>query len=198
MRDLIKKELQEAAEVLDRFLAQEENLAKIEAAAQMMAESVRQGGILYSCGNGGSACDAMHFAEELTGKFRNERDPIPAIAIADPAYLTCVSNDYGYGHVFSRYVKAFGKKNDVLLAISTSGNSENVLKAAEVARQKGVQVVALTGKNGGALAETCDIHLNVPHFGYSDRIQEVHIKIIHILIFLIEKYLSVNASENLR
>ncbi|MCU0429069.1 MAG: D-sedoheptulose 7-phosphate isomerase [Cytophagaceae bacterium] len=198
MRDLIKKELEEAAEVLEKFMSQESTLERIEAAAKLMYQSVQQGGTLFSCGNGGSACDAMHFAEELTGKFRDEREPIAAIAISDPAYLTCTSNDYGYGHVFSRYVKALGKKGDVLLAISTSGNSENVLKAAEAARQRGMLLVGLTGKNGGALAELCDVHLNVPHFGYSDRIQEVHIKIIHILIFMIEKYLSVNAGENLR
>lgn len=198
MQELIRKELQEAAEVLDRFLSQDENLEKIDKAARLMVDAVQQGGILLSCGNGGSHCDAMHFAEELSGKFRDEREPIAAMAISDPAYLSCVSNDYGYGHVFSRYVKAFGKKNDVLLAISTSGNSENVLKAAEVARQRGVLVVGLTGKNGGRLSELCDVHINVPHFGYADRIQEVHIKIIHILIFLIEKYLSVNAGENLR
>jgi D-sedoheptulose 7-phosphate isomerase len=198
MQELVKKELQEAAEVLERFISQEENIQKIDRAAQLMVAAINQGGMLLSCGNGGSHCDAMHFAEELTGKFRDEREPIPAMAISDPAYISCVSNDYGYGHVFSRYVKAFGKRNDVLLAISTSGNSENVLKAAEVARQRGMQVVGLTGKNGGRLADLCDVHINVAHFGYADRIQEVHIKIIHILIMLIEKYLSVNAGENLR
>jgi D-sedoheptulose 7-phosphate isomerase len=129
----------------------------------------------------------MHFAEELTGKYREDRKAIPAIAISDPGYLTCVGNDYGFDFAFSRFLEAFGNKGDVLLAISTSGDSGNVLRAANVAKMKGMKVVALTGKNGGKLAENCDLEIRVPHFGYADRIQEVHIKIIHILIFLIEK-----------
>jgi len=149
-----------------------------------------------NCGNGGSSCDAMHFAEELTGKYREDRKAIPAISISDPGYLTCVSNDYGFDFAFSRFLEAFGNKGDVLLAISTSGDSGNVLRAANVAKMKGLKVVALTGKNGGKLAENCDLEIRVPHFGYADRIQEVHIKIIHILIFLIEKGLQpINESK---
>jgi D-sedoheptulose 7-phosphate isomerase len=185
--NLISQELNEAAELLQKFLSGKENIANIEKAAKTIVASIKKGGLIISCGNGGSACDAMHFAEELSGKFREDRDPIPAMAISDPSYLTCTANDFGFNHVFSRYVKGFGKKGDILLAISTSGNSENVVKAAEVARQKGLKVIGLTGKNGGALAELCDVHINVPHHGYADRIQEIHIKIIHILIFLIEK-----------
>jgi D-sedoheptulose 7-phosphate isomerase len=162
-------------------------LAKIEKAAKWMLEAVNKGGKIISCGNGGSSCDAMHFAEELTGKYREDRKAIPAIAISDPGYLTCVGNDYGFDFAFSRFLEAFGNKGDVLLAISTSGDSGNVLRAANVAKMKGMKVVALTGKNGGKLAENCDLEIRVPHFGYADRIQEVHIKIIHILIFLIEK-----------
>ena len=134
-------------------------------------------------------CDAMHFAEELTGKFREERSPIPAVSISDPSHLTCVGNDYGFDAIFSRYVESVGNTGDVLLAISTSGKSTNVIRAAEEANRKGIKVVALTGKDGGELSDLCDIEIRVPHFGYSDRIQEIHIKVIHILILLIEKNL---------
>lgn len=184
---MILAELKSAADVLTQFLEITENLAKIEKAAKWMVEAVNKGGKIISCGNGGSSCDAMHFAEELTGKYREDRKAIPAIAISDPGYLTCVGNDYGFDFAFSRFLEAFGNKGDVLLAISTSGDSGNVLRAANVAKMKGMKVVALTGKNGGKLAENCDLEIRVPHFGYADRIQEVHIKIIHILIFLIEK-----------
>lgn len=192
--ELIYKELTEAADVLQKFLSNKENILNIESAAKTIADSVKQGGLVISCGNGGSACDAMHFAEELSGKFREDREPIPAMAISDPSYLTCTANDFGFSHVFSRYVKGFGKKGDVLLAISTSGNSENVVKAAETAKQKNMKVIGLTGKNGGKLASLCDININVQHQGYADRIQEIHIKVIHILIFLIEKQLNTDVS----
>ncbi|MFL5728376.1 MAG: D-sedoheptulose 7-phosphate isomerase [Cytophagaceae bacterium] len=185
----IIKELKEASAVLDQFIADPKNIEAIEKAARCMADSVKTGGKVLSCGNGGSACDAMHFAEELTGRYRENREPIPAIAISETGHITCTANDFGYAHVFSRYLQAVGSKNDVLLAISTSGNSENVLKAAEVAKTKGIKVVSLTGKNGGKLAGISDININVPHQGYADRVQEVHIKIIHILILLIEKFL---------
>jgi len=186
-QELILAELKSAADVLNQFIADPENLAKIETAAQWMAESVKKGNKIISCGNGGSSCDAMHFAEELTGKYREDRKAIAAISISDPGYLTCVSNDYGFDFAFSRFLEALGSKGDVLLAISTSGNSGNVLRAANTARMKGIKVVALTGKNGGKLGENCDLEIRVPHFGYADRIQEVHIKIIHTLILLIEK-----------
>ena len=193
---MILAELKSAADVLTQFLGATENLAKIEEAANWMVEAVNNGGKIISCGNGGSSCDAMHFAEELTGKYREDRKAIPAISISDPGYLTCVSNDYGFDFAFSRFLEAFGNKGDVLLAISTSGDSGNVLRAANVAKMKGLKVVALTGKNGGKLAENCDLEIRVPHFGYADRIQEVHIKIIHILIFLIEKGLQpINESK---
>jgi D-sedoheptulose 7-phosphate isomerase len=195
-QEMILAELKSAADVLTQFLGATENLAKIEEAAKWMVEAVNNGGKIISCGNGGSSCDAMHFAEELTGKYREDRKAIPAISISDPGYLTCVSNDYGFDFAFSRFLEAFGNKGDVLLAISTSGDSGNVLRAANVAKMKGLKVVALTGKNGGKLAENCDLEIRVPHFGYADRIQEVHIKIIHILIFLIEKGLQpINESK---
>mgnify|MGYP006202721729 FL=1 len=139
-----------------------------------MTESINNGGKIISCGNGGSMCDAMHFAEELTGKFREERSPIPAVSISDPSHITCVGNDYGFDAIFSRYVESVGNTGDVLLAISTSGKSTNVIRAAEEANRKGIKVVALTGKDGGELSDLCDIEIRVPHFGYSD------LSLIHI------------------
>ncbi len=184
---IISRELNQAAEVLQEFLKSEDNLKRIEEAAMLIANAVLQGGKVISCGNGGSHCDAMHFAEELTGRYRDNRKAIPAICVSDPSHISCVSNDYGYEFVFSRYLEALGNKGDVLLGISTSGNSPNIIKAAQTARERGMKVIILSGKDGGKLAPLADIELRVPHFGYADRIQEVHIKIIHILILLIEK-----------
>ncbi|AEH32535.1 D-sedoheptulose 7-phosphate isomerase [Vibrio anguillarum] len=186
-QDLIKSELTEAADVLNKFLNDEHNIAQIEAAAKLIADSFKQGGKVLSCGNGGSHCDAMHFAEELTGRYRENRPGYPGIAISDPSHLSCVSNDFGYDFVFSRYVEAVGSKGDVLFGLSTSGNSGNILKAIEAAQAKGMKTIALTGKDGGKMAGLADIEIRVPHFGYADRIQEIHIKIIHIVIQLIEK-----------
>lgn len=187
-KTLILEELQEAAKVLENFLQNDSNLKKIEAAAQKMTECIKEGGKIFSCGNGGSHCDAMHFAEELTGRYRENRKALPAIAISDASHMSCVSNDFGYDFIFSRFIEGLGKPGDVLLGISTSGNSKNVLRAAEMARQKKMVVVALTGNNGGELSELADVEIRVPHMGYADRIQEIHIKIIHILINLIEKH----------
>ncbi|EGR4105083.1 TPA: D-sedoheptulose 7-phosphate isomerase [Vibrio cholerae O1] len=186
-QDLIRSELTEAADVLQKFLSDDNNIAQIEAAAKLIADSFKQGGKVLSCGNGGSHCDAMHFAEELTGRYRENRPGYPGIAISDPSHLSCVSNDFGYDYVFSRYVEAVGAKGDVLFGLSTSGNSGNILKAIEAAKAKGMKTIALTGKDGGKMAGLADVEIRVPHFGYADRIQEVHIKIIHIIIQLIEK-----------
>ena len=186
-QDLIRHELNEAAQVLQAFIADPQNLLAIEAAATMIADSFRQEGKVLSCGNGGSHCDAMHFAEELTGRYRENRPGYAGIAISDPSHLSCVSNDFGYEFVFSRYVEAVGRSGDVLLGISTSGNSGNIIRAIEAAKSKGIKTIALTGKDGGKMAGLADVEIRVPHFGYADRIQEVHIKIIHLLIQLIEK-----------
>ena len=189
MKDQILKELNEAKNVIDKFINDDATINAIEESAKIMTVSIDNGGKIISCGNGGSMCDAMHFAEELTGKFREERSPIPAVSISDPSHITCVGNDYGFDAILSRYVESVGNTGDVLLAISTSGKSTNVIRAAEEANRKGIKVVALTGKDGGELSDLCDIEIRVPHFGYSDRIQEIHIKVIHILILLIEKNL---------
>ncbi len=191
MEQFILKELTEAQSVLEKFVNQTENIQKIAQAAQIMANAMRQGGKVMSCGNGGSHCDAMHFAEELSGRYRDNRQALAALAISDPSHISCVSNDYGYEFVFSRFVEGLGKAEDVLLGISTSGNSNNIIKAVEAAQAKGMKTVILTGKDGGKLAGMADVEIVVPHFGYADRIQEIHIKIIHILIGLIEQQLVV-------
>jgi D-sedoheptulose 7-phosphate isomerase len=189
MEDIIKNDFIEAKSLLTEFIKVKGNLEKVEQAGIVMVNSLKNGGKIISCGNGGSMSDAMHFAEELTGRFRDDRPSIAAISISDPTHLTCVANDYGFESIFSRYVESIGIKGDVLLAISTSGNSANVIKAAEVAKQKGMRVVGLTGKSGGKLVSLCDVEIRVPHSGYADRIQEIHIKVIHSLINYIERYL---------
>ncbi len=187
---IIRDSLAIAREELERFLADPHTVPSIEEAAEIMSECLSSGGKILSCGNGGSLCDATHFAEELTGRFRDDRRPLPAMAINDPAYITCVGNDYSFDEVFSRWVEAFGKSGDVLLAISTSGTSKNILKAAEVARRLGMKVVALTSKKGKPLAELADMVIAAPDAPHSDRIQEIHIKVIHILIQSIESFLT--------
>ncbi|MEE3422470.1 D-sedoheptulose 7-phosphate isomerase [Succinimonas sp.] len=182
----IREELEEALDVLRKFTADDSSIAAIEKAAELMANAIRNGGKVLSAGNGGSHCDAMHFAEELTGRYREDRPAYGAIAISDPSHLSCVSNDYGYKYVFSRYLEGVGREGDVFLGISTSGNSENIITAVETAKKKGIKTVVLTGKDGGKLAGLADVEIRVPHFGFADRIQEVHIKVIHILIHAIE------------
>lgn len=182
----IRAELQEAADLLDKFMSDEKNIRLIQEAALLISNSFKQGGKVLSCGNGGSHCDAMHFAEELTGRYRENRPGYPAIAISDVSHLSCVSNDFGYDYVFSRYLEAVGKEGDVLFGLSTSGNSKNVLNAIKVAKEKGMKVIAMTGKDGGRMAGLADVEIRVPHFRYADRTQEIHIKVIHILMMLIE------------
>ena len=190
-QEFIKQELVTAQQALADFIADAENINAIEQAAKLIAASLRDGGKVMSCGNGGSHCDAMHFAEELTGRYREDRPGYAGIAISDPSHLSCVSNDYGYQYVFSRYLEAVGRSGDVMLGISTSGNSQNIITAMEPAKGKGIKVVVLTGKDGGKMAGMADVEIRVPYFGYADRIQEIHIKVIHILIMLIEKELAV-------
>ncbi len=184
---IIKDELQEAQQVLNAFLSEQQNLQHIEDAASLLADAFKNDGKVLACGNGGSHCDAMHFAEELTGRYREHRPSYPAIAISDASHISCVGNDYGFEQIFARYLEGVGRSGDVLFCLSTSGNSTNILKAIDVAKSKGIKVIALTGKDGGKMAGLADVEIRVPHFGYADRIQEIHIKIIHILIYLIEK-----------
>ena len=189
-KTIIQDSLAQAHEELERFMSDQDTVPSIEKAAEVMSGCLSSGGKIISCGNGGSLCDATHFAEELTGRFRNDRRPFQAMAINDPAYLTCVGNDYSFDVVFSRWIEAFGKPGDVLLAISTSGTSPNIIKAAEAAKSHGMKVVALTSKKGQTLSALSDVAIMAPDAPHSDRIQEIHIKVIHILIEAIESSIS--------
>ncbi len=185
MKTKINEILQEANQVLQEFHQSKENIECINNAAKTLVSSFRNGGKVFSCGNGGSMCDSLHFCEELTGRFKNDRPPLPAISMGDPGHMTCVSNDFGPEFVFSRHVEALGKDGDVLLAISTSGNSPNVIKAVEVAKEKNIKIIGLLGKDGGKLKTLVDIPIIVKH-NKTERIQEIHIKVIHTLLALIE------------
>lgn len=184
---MIEAHFREASAVLEIFTGNPENLEKIGRAGEILVKALSAGKKILSCGNGGSMSDAMHFAEELTGRFRGERASLAAIAISDPSYLTCVANDYGFAHVFSRYVDGVGMSGDVLLAISTSGNSENINLAIDAAKKKGMQVIGLTGKDGGKMASKCDVEIRAPKSEFADRAQEIHIKVIHSLIDFVEQ-----------
>ncbi len=181
--------LNDARDALDALISNEKTIEAVVAAAGLMADAVEGDGKVMSCGNGGSLCDAMHFAEEMTGRYRSNRRPYAALAISDASHMACVGNDYGYEEVFSRYVEAHGRKGDVLLAITTSGTSRYIVKAAEVARRKGVKVVALTGRDETPITELADVSIVTPAGRWADRVQELHIKCIHILIELIERRL---------
>lgn len=195
MNKHIKAALDDASRALNSLLSDEQTIASIADAGRVLAECFEREGRAFSCGNGGSMCDAMHFAEELSGRFRSERRGLPASAISDPGYISCVSNDYGYERVFARYVEAHGRTGDVLLGISTSGASENVLAAARSAQQIGMTVITLTGTSGSALGALADRDICTPAGNYSDRIQELHIKVIHILIELVERRLFPNSYQ---
>ncbi len=182
-----KEILEQSQQSLNSFLADEDQLSRIDAVAEMMTNALHSGNKIISCGNGGSMCDAMHFAEELSGRFREDRPALAAVSISDPSHISCTANDYGFEQVFSRYVEGLGNKGDILLAISTSGNSANILKAIDAAKEKGMKCIGLTGKNGGQMAGLVDLEIRAPFSEYSDRAQEIHIKVIHCLIELIER-----------
>ena len=184
--NVIKQHFLEAQDILTQFLNDEQQMGNIHGAAKLMITALKNGGKIISCGNGGSHCDAMHFAEELTGRYRNNRPGIAAIAISDPSHISCVGNDYGYDYIFSRYVEALGKPGDVLLGISTSGNSKNIVNAMESAKLIGMTTIGLTGKDGGMIKDLCDIEIRAPYSNFADRAQEIHIKVIHSLIDSIE------------
>ena len=194
-KEHVKAALLEARDALDALIAADDTQQAIVDAAALMVEAIRSGKKILSCGNGGSLCDSMHFAEEMTGRFRSNRPGYAAIAIADASHMSCVGNDYGYRDVFSRYVQAVGQPGDVLLAITTSGTSGNVIDAVEAAHAKSMKVVGLTGKFESPLAQKADVAIITPAGRWADRVQELHIKTIHILIELIEREL---APENYR
>lgn len=187
MSNSIRRNLEEAKTILDQFLSDERNILAIEKAGNILVAALKSGNKIIACGNGGSMSDAMHFAEEMTGRFRDNRNPFAALAISDPSYITCTANDYGFEFIFSRFIEAHGNSGDVLLAISTSGNSKNILNAVEAAKAKGVCIIGLTGKEGGKLASLCDVEIRAPYSQYADRAQEIHIKVIHSLIDYVEQ-----------
>ena len=188
--ETIKAALMEAQTALEALIANDEAIAAVDCASKAMAQAISSGHKILSCGNGGSLCDSMHFAEEMTGRFRQDRPGFAAIAIADASHMSCVGNDYGYEEVFARYVSAVGQKGDVLLAITTSGTSKNVLKAVAAAKEKGMIVVGLTGKQESPLAKEADIAIVTPAGRWADRVQELHIKCIHIMIEQVERILA--------
>ncbi len=190
MSPVVRATLEQARAALDALLADQAALGAIERAGALLAATFQAGGRVFSCGNGGSMCDAMHFAEELTGRFRDDRPGYAATAISDAGHLSCVANDYGYEQVFARYVQAHGRAGDVLLAITTSGTSRNVVAAAQTARRIGMKVIALTGRPDTPITEQADIAIATPGGQYADRVQELHIKVIHILIELVERRLA--------
>jgi len=187
---IVRAALAQASTALAALMNDALALAAIEQAGELLARSLQAGGRAFSCGNGGSLCDAMHFAEELTGRFRDDRPAYAAIAIADAGHLSCVANDFGYEQVFARYLQAHGRAGDVLLAISTSGASANVIAAARQARSRSMPVIALTGRTATELSLHADLTICTPAGRYSDRVQELHIKVIHILIELVEHHLA--------
>ena len=180
--------LMEAKVGLEQVLSDNNIIISINKAAQTIIHTFENGGKVFSCGNGGSMCDAIHFAEELTGQYRNKREGFPAIAISDPGHLTCVGNDYGFHEVFSRYLAAHGQKGDSLVAISTSGSSKNILEAVNYAKMHDIAVIGLSGKIDSLLTKQANISICTPVGNFADRIQEIHIKILHILIELIERH----------
>lgn len=184
----MKESLLDARRALDALLADESALSALDRAAAALTDSLRAGNKILICGNGGSACDAAHFAEELTGRFRNDRRPLAALACTDAGHITCTANDYGFEAVFSRWVQALARPADVLIVLSTSGNSSNILRAVEAARNARATVIALLGKDGGKLRGKSDIEITAPGGG-SDRIQELHMLILHAWVEEIEKRL---------
>lgn len=188
MKYQILQSLNESAEILNRFIEDKQNLTVIENCAKEIAAVFRKGNKVLICGNGGSACDAMHFAEEFTGRFRKERKALPVISLLDPSHITCVGNDYGFDYIFSRGVEAYGREGDLLIVLSTSGNSPNIIKAVKAAEDQKVKTLALLGKNGGELKNRCTHEFIIPG-QTSDRIQEIHMMILHILIEMVEREL---------
>lgn len=172
--------------LLENFIKEEEKRKETEKVAKTLAEVFNNENKVLICGNGGSNCDALHFAEEFTGRFRGDRRALPAIAISESSHITCVGNDYGFDYVFSRGVEAYGKSGDMFIGISTSGNSGNVIKAVEAAKKLGMKTCVLLGKDGGKLKGMCDYEFIIPG-KTSDRVQEIHMMILHIIIEGVER-----------
>lgn len=188
LNDVWTGALAEANRTLTQFLNDPAQINRCVQFSEMLIETFQNDGRAFACGNGGSHCDAMHFAEEFTGRYRKDRKPLGALALGDPSHVTCVSNDYGFSEIFSRQLMGLARQGDLLLGLSTSGNSENVIRAFQVAREMGVRTVGLLGRDGGRLKEMADLAIVVPA-QTSDRIQEMHIKLIHTVIESVERRL---------
>lgn len=187
MKDHIRSSLTEAQSALENLLSNEQQLGNIEKAAEILVHALKNGKTIYSCGNGGSMCDAMHFAEELTGRYRKNRKGHAAVAISDPSHISCVANDFGYEYIFSRYIESHAVEGDVLLGISTSGTSKNIVQAAKAAKEQGVHAIILSGREAEELESLASIYICTKGGDFADRVQELHIKILHIFIELIER-----------
>ncbi|MBS0623070.1 MAG: SIS domain-containing protein [Verrucomicrobia bacterium] len=194
MQQKILDSVEEAIEVITGL---RRHVATLEHCAQDITDCFLAGGKLLIAGNGGSLCDAMHFAEELTGFFRQKRPALPALALADPGHLSCVGNDVGFEHVFSRGVEAFGKKGDIFIALTTSGRSENLVRALKTAKKMGLKTLTFLGKGGGTLKGQADLELLIEADVHSDRIQEAHMTAIHILIEMVEHLMFGKAAAHL-
>ena len=188
LKENIRNSYLTAFETVKTFVENEENIEKTEKIAQELAQAYKNGKKSLIAGNGGSNCDAMHFAEEFTGRFRKDRKALPSISISDSSHITCVGNDYGFNFIFSKGIEAFGQEGDFFFGISTSGNSQNMIEAVKSAKEKGLKTVALLGKDGGKLKGACDYEFVIPG-ETSDRIQEVHMMILHIIIEGVERIL---------
>jgi len=191
MKAEIEAHIKASISTKQQILSDELLMQKIENLANYVIDCYKNNGKLLLCGNGGSTCDAVHIAEELTGKYNLNRPPLAAIALADAAHITCTANDFGFETIFERGLQALGKPGDVLIAISTSGNSKNVIKAATYAQQNSIFVCGMTGSSGGILKQHCDLLINIPS-SVTAHIQEAHITIGHLLIHLVEQKLFVN------
>ena len=184
--DKIISAIKESRDGLDRILINEDLIGQIQQASNLIFQVIKNDSKIFSCGNGGSMCDATHFAEELSGRFRENRKGLPSIAISDPSFLTCVANDFGFEYVFSRYLEANARKGDLLLAISTSGKSKNVLNACQYCKKHDIKLITLTGKENSEISKYADIDISTPNGRYSDRVQEIHTLIIHIMVEIVE------------
>jgi D-sedoheptulose 7-phosphate isomerase len=193
LREILNQHLLESSEILKIFSTNEEYLNSVTEAAEIIISSLQSGNKIITAGNGGSMCDAMHFASELSGRYRDDRDPIPAISISDPSHITCVGNDYGYDQIFSRYLTAHGNRGDIFFGITTSGNSQNIINACLSAKERNMRIVVLTSDRIGTLQtdyrDLVDVSIKTPSSKYVDRIQELHIKIIHSIVDMVEKKL---------
>ena len=188
MKQYIESSLREAGAALEALLRNSSALAEIERAAGVLVETFERKGRVFACGNGGSMCDAMHFAEELTGRYRHDRGALAATAISDAGHLTCVGNDLGYEQVFSRYLEAHGRNGDCLVALSTSGTSTNIVRAAATASSLGMSIIVLSGRPSESLSALSTVYVCTPGGAFADRVQELHIKVLHILIELVERH----------